>query len=356
LKIPPGLNQEKLELKRLLKEDVEEVSTANVPLYTLQMSLDESLEDLRQKLETRVKEIEELRSESQALCAEMEETPRTLVSDPLPSEKELQCFREYLDQIRDEQYNRFGKILELRDRIKSIMQKLELSSVSEYDKNLLSSTELKPTKLNIEKLEQLHDNFVDTFDRMEYEMKEMKKRLAQLWKYLDVTQSQQHKFDKYSETSQTNYDKMMAEVQRCEQIKRENIKIFIERVRLEIEEYWDKCLKSDAERMRFPSYTTNVFNEDVLELHEDELRDLKVFYENNESIFKLIKERNDLWSQLEILQNKEQDPKRYNNRGGQLLKEEKERKMLTLKLPKVEEKLIQMAFIYCFWCSSSRRH
>lgn len=39
---------------------------------------------------------------------------------------------------------------------------------------------------------------------------------------------------------------------------------------------------------------------------------------------------------------KESEPGRYNNRGGQLLKEEKERKMISTKLPKIEDQLRQL--------------
>jgi Ase1/PRC1/MAP65 family protein len=119
------------------------------------------------------------------------------------------------------------------------------------------------------------------------------------------------------------------EVKRCEQIKKENIRNFIEKVCVEIEEYWDKFLKSDAERLRFPSYTVNTFNEDILELHEDESRDLKVFYENNEAIFTITQEGQELWNQKENLQNKESDKNRYNDRG------DKERKMIAMKLPQI---------------------
>ena len=144
----------------------------------------------------------------------------------------------------------------------------------------------------------------------------------------------------YTDHNQTTYLKLLAEVQQCEQ--KENIKKLIEKVRDEIKSCWDMCLKSDADRLRFQSYTANVFNEDVLKLHEDESHDLKSFYKNNEAIFNIIRERQDLWNQMESLQNKESDPKRYNNRGGQLLKEEKERKMVGMKMPKIEAKLIEM--------------
>lgn len=254
----------------------------------------------------------------------------------------MQQFREYLDALKDERYNRYGEIMQLRTGIKQLMEKLEVTSIGQYQDNLINDTEIKPTCSNIANLKEMNDELVDQYEKMKFQIEDMRKRLAQLWKYLDIPEKQQHKFQKYTEVNQTTYNKLIHEVQRCEKIKKDNIKVFIEKVRVEIEEYWDKCLKSDAERMRFPSYTASTFNEDVLELHEDELRDLKMFYENHEPLFHMIQERQDLWNQMESLQNKEQDPKRYNNRGGQLLKEEKERKMITMKLPKIEAKLIEM--------------
>jgi Ase1/PRC1/MAP65 family protein len=273
---------------------------------------------------------------------ELEEASRPLVSDPLPSEEEMQEFREYLETLKDEKYNRFGRILQLRDDVKQVMESLGITSLSEYDDQLVNNNNMKPTRKNIEKLEHLYGIFMTQFEKMKFQIGDMRKRLAQLWKYLDVSDGHVKKYSKCTEVTQQTYDILLSEVQRCDQIKKENMKNFIEKVRVEIEEYWDKCLKSKAERLRFPSYSVNTFNEDVLELHEDELRDLKNFYENNQPIFETIQERQELWSQMELLQNKESDPKRYNNRGGQLLKEEKERKMIALKLPKIEKKLVEM--------------
>lgn len=354
-----GLLREKQDLKRLLKEDAEEV-TQGVPLHTLQVNIDESLKNLREKLLKRHEEIEVLLSEQKDLCTsklnyyrrklfliqtlvlDLEEPERPLESDPLPSEQEMQDFREYLYQLNTELHTRFDRISEMRSEIRELMEKLELTTLNERDNNLLNSVDIKPTLLSIEKLEQLKDVLVSQYDKMKHQIEDMQKRLAQLWKYLEIPDSHQRRFAKYTEITLTNYDKLIAEVQRCDQIKKENIRNFIEKVREEIEVYWEKCLKSNAERLRFPSFTANTFNEDVLELHEDELRDLKSFYEDNEEIFNMIKDRQDLWNQMELLVNKEADPKRYNNRGGQLLKEEKERKMISMKLPKIEAKLIEM--------------
>lgn len=67
-KIFQGLNREKLDLKRLLKEDANDVLTSNVPLHTLQMNIDESLKMLREKLRCRREEIEALLQEQELLC------------------------------------------------------------------------------------------------------------------------------------------------------------------------------------------------------------------------------------------------------------------------------------------------
>lgn len=62
-----GLLREKQDLKRLLKEDAHEV-TKNVPLHTLQMNIDESLKELREKLKARHEEIQVLLSEQEEIC------------------------------------------------------------------------------------------------------------------------------------------------------------------------------------------------------------------------------------------------------------------------------------------------
>lgn len=62
-------------------------------------------------------------------------------------------------------------------------------------------------------------------------------------------------------------------------------------------------------------------------------------------IFKLLEKRQELWERkikLEDCQGKD----RFKNRGGQLLKEEKERNVVTRNLSKVEEELIDLLIVY----------
>lgn len=60
-------------------------------------------------------------------------------------------------------------------------------------------------------------------------------------------------------------------------------------------------------------------------------------------IFELFIARNQWWDKKRALDAKQNDPNRYNNRGGQLLKEEKERKQTDIEIPKIEKKIKTLA-------------
>lgn len=60
----------------------------------------------------------------------------------------------------------------------------------------------------------------------------------------------------------------------------------------------------------------------------------------------MLSKRQTLWEKLNALESKSNDANRYNNRGGKLLQEEKERKKIASQLPKVEEELLLLAKEY----------
>lgn len=57
-------------------------------------------------------------------------------------------------------------------------------------------------------------------------------------------------------------------------------------------------------------------------------------------------ERNAWWERKKALDAKQNEPNRFNNRGGQLLKEEKERKLADSKIPKIEKEIAALADKY----------
>lgn len=68
-----------------------------------------------------------------------------------------------------------------------------------------------------------------------------------------------------------------------------------------------------------------------------------VFHNNIRNIFELFIGRNQWWEKKKALEAKQNEPNRYNNRGGQLLKEEKERKQTDIEIPKIEKRIKALA-------------
>jgi Ase1/PRC1/MAP65 family protein len=108
----------------------------------------------------------------------------------------------------------------------------------------------------------------------------------------------------------------------------QNLEKFTLRMRDELLDLWEKCHVSEEERATFAPMRSLDFTEELLERHEAEVRRYETFLEENREIFDLLSRRAELWDRMTQLEVAATDSNRLNNRGGQLLKEEKERKQI----------------------------
>ncbi|XP_052871397.1 protein regulator of cytokinesis 1-like [Anopheles cruzii] len=336
------LKQEAYDLQRLLNEPAEQLipEEIGVPLLTLQTQLDCSLELMRLKLRERHEAIDDYLLEAETLCEELGEVPKELSKDPLPTEEQLVAYRSYLNELIAEKQSRFEEIASLRRETKAWMADLEIIPQTESEKRLLNARKFPPTNANLAGLRLLHEEMAAQYAELRRLIDEKQKQLERLWECLETDLATVHKFQKLTAYTQTTFDKLFAEHDRCETLRRQNMKAVVERIRQEIIVWWERCLKSTDERARFTTFKADIYNEDTLTLHEMELADLKEYYQANEAIFQMVEERQSMWNRMLALENKSNDPGRYNNRGGKLLEEERERRRISSLLPKVEAKLI----------------
>ncbi|XP_049293352.1 protein regulator of cytokinesis 1-like [Anopheles funestus] len=337
------LKQESQNLQRLLGEQHPCLPAGSEakPLLQQHAALDASLEQMRRKLNERHEIINEYLLEMETLCEELTEEPQTLSKDPLPTAHELTEFRSYLDHLMAEKLRRLDEITDLRRETKKLMSCLETISLSDEHQRLLNARKFPPTRENMHRLRMLHEETVAQYESLKQHIDDVRRKLERLWRCLETDPAVVKKFEKLTSYTQTTFDKLFAEHDRCETLRRENIKTFIERTRYEITEWWERCMKSIDERARFSTFYMEEFNEDTLKIHELELENLKTFYNENEAIFQMVHQRQEMWDRMLALENKSNDPTRYNNRGGKLLEEEKERRRISCQLPKIEAKLLE---------------
>nr|XP_017002379.2 LOW QUALITY PROTEIN: protein regulator of cytokinesis 1 [Drosophila takahashii] len=343
-----ALRAEATDLTRLLHEPVELGERPDdMPLVIYQLKLDKSIEHLREELASRRAEICELLLQQEQLCEELGELPQPLLADPLPLPEEMDAFRQRLEQLGSQRKLRLLEMDALRQSIKQDMKLLECLPQTEAEERLLNQVDHCLTPEAFQRLRHMQQSFADQVKELRERIDEMRDKIGVLWERLQETDEYAKRRVRESTSyTQRTYDILREELQRCQALRRQNLKTFIEQLRLEIKEWWDLTLKSQQERKRFSNYYNDWYNEDLLELHELELDDLKTFYNRNKDIFDLYESRAELWARMEALEAKASEPNRFNNRGGQLLKEEKERKAITSKLPKIEQQITELVQAY----------
>ncbi|XP_033246479.1 protein regulator of cytokinesis 1-like, partial [Drosophila miranda] len=342
-----ALRAEASDLTRLLHETVDIGQRPDdVPLIIWQLKLDKSIEHLREELSKRRAEIGELLLQQEQLCEELGALPLPLLADPLPLPDEMDGFRDHLDNLRSQRAVRQTELDQLRKAIKHDMKMLELMPQTDAEDRLLNDLSHNLTPETLERLRQMRNSYAEQIQELRSKIHDMREKIYVLWDRLQETdESAMRRVRECTENTQRTYDILHSELQRCQALRSQNLKTFIEQLRVEISKWWDLTLKSQQERKRFSNYYNKYYNEDLLELHELELDDLKSFYTCNKEIFDLYESRAELWSRMQALEAKANVPNRFKNRGGQLLKEEKERKAIS-KLPKIEQQITELVHAY----------
>lgn len=131
----------------------------------------------------------------------------------------------------------------------------------------------------------LHEQLSDLQHKREEikrESNQMIEKLDLLWDFLEVPAAVRTNFRNMAETCKpSSVELIKDELKRCKQIRQENIKLFVDKLRIQIIAQWDKVYKSEEERKRFKYMECSVYTDDLLDLHELELNNCKQYYEDN---------------------------------------------------------------------------
>uniref|UniRef100_K7FZ29 Protein regulator of cytokinesis 1 n=1 Tax=Pelodiscus sinensis TaxID=13735 RepID=K7FZ29_PELSI len=131
------------------------------------------------------------------------------------------------------------------------------------------------------------------------------------------------------------WGRLQAGVGGLEELKLQNMKRVMAAIRAELAAYWDMCFYGPEQRRAFAPYCEEDCTEALLQLHEAEVGRVKRYYEMHKELFEAVQKWEENWRLFLELERKATDPSRFANRGGNLLREEKQRAKLQKTLPKV---------------------
>ncbi|CAH1966573.1 unnamed protein product [Acanthoscelides obtectus] len=304
------------------------------------LQLEKQLKDYEQMYNTRIEEINTLREKQLDLCKSLGIEPKIIKESPLPSAAEIAELKVYLEDLENERFTRQEKFVQSKETILKIVEELNYKPSSKFEHQIILGGDFCDfcvTVNNMKKLEHLHEQLAVQLINVKEEIAESWTKLKEMWDMLDIELLEQHKFkEAHQGNSLDVLEALRVEIGRCNELKKANIEKFITLLRQQIQEMWQKCHVTEEEgTSQFHFFDTNHYTETALELFEKELQKWKDYFEENKEIIQLLNRHSKLWSKFMGLQ-EHADAGRLKNRGGQLLKEERERNQLTKSIPKVE--------------------
>ncbi|XP_017767918.1 PREDICTED: protein regulator of cytokinesis 1-like isoform X2 [Nicrophorus vespilloides] len=314
----------------------------NLGLYNDKQALEDQVKELKDKVDLRMKEINELIRREVEVCKSLGRKAVKISDCPLPSSESIEKYTLKIEALENEKYLRDEKFTTLKQEIQQLALELQFKPSIEFERQILSANDVDfiVSDVNMKMLEDFHISMVNQVETVKAEVCALREKIKSLWEILDEDLQDCDVFlRRYPGNTLDTLEGLKLEVKRCEDLKKANIEVFIKKMRAEIIDLWNKCCLTEEERTYFDSFYDDLFTEDLLTLHDIEICKLKKEYENNKELYEMLQLREDLWSKLLELEERANAPNRYKNRGGQLLKEEKERNTLSKRIPKIEEKL-----------------
>ncbi|KAK7729404.1 Microtubule bundling protein [Cytospora paraplurivora] len=195
----------------------------------------------------------------------------------------------------------------------------------------------------------------DRRDKLDAEKKSREKRLHDLkeavetlWEKLGVDEQGRKAFlnaNRGCGIRQIN--EFEDELARLNELKRQNLHLFVEDARCKLQELWDALYFSEDEMLDFTPAFSDVYSDALLEAHEHEITRLQTLREQRAPTLALVDRHRALIAERDELAASSQDASRLMMKGqkgekrdpGKLLREERMRKRIAKELPRVTSEL-----------------
>ncbi|KAJ7319024.1 microtubule associated protein-domain-containing protein [Mycena albidolilacea] len=209
----------------------------------------------------------------------------------------------------------------------------------------LPRLEVEPTHALITWAMDLRASLEDTKRRRETHIQAMYDQLEGLWKRLGVSEAD---MDAFVEAHRGSTEDMVGEyeeeLERMLELKRERMGAFVGSAREEVEKLWDDLMVGEEERGQWLPFFDDEHTEELLTIHEAEIKRLKEEKRMKAPLLAAIKRYFDICEEEKELAAAASDQTRLLGRGsrdpGRLLREEKMRKRVSKEKPRLEQDLL----------------
>ncbi|KAF9451602.1 hypothetical protein P691DRAFT_699098 [Macrolepiota fuliginosa MF-IS2] len=191
----------------------------------------------------------------------------------------------------------------------------------------------------------LQGSLEDLKRRREAHIQGMYDQLEGLWRRLGVGEADMDAFvENHRGSTEDTVREYEEELERMLELKRDRMGTFIESARQEIVKLWDDLMVGGDERADFAPFVDDENTEELLTIHEDEVRRLKEERRLKAPLLASVRKYFDICEEEKELALAAADQTRLLGRGprdpGRLLREEKMRKRVSKEKPRLEQDLL----------------
>uniref|UniRef100_A0A8C2BNN7 Protein regulator of cytokinesis 1a n=1 Tax=Cyprinus carpio TaxID=7962 RepID=A0A8C2BNN7_CYPCA len=271
----------------------------------------------------RQSELKSLIQQDQDLCDILCDDLFPIHPERVPSQQQLQNYRQHINARNQQKERRHAEFVEMKRQITVLMEDLEQHPDTSFEKDAVCEDEdaFCLSVENLSSLKVLLHQLESRKAESEALCVSIRGRIAELCEMLQVPEEEREGESLMQNTytsTKSRLNALQAELQRLEELKKKNIERVIHTIRSEIVKFWEKCYYSPEQRQAFTPYHSGMLTASFLA-------------KSQFAYFRVQK--------VPTVLKKATDPSRFNNRGGNLLKEEKQRVDLQKSLPKLEKSL-----------------
>uniref|UniRef100_A0A2I2ZGQ3 Protein regulator of cytokinesis 1 n=1 Tax=Gorilla gorilla gorilla TaxID=9595 RepID=A0A2I2ZGQ3_GORGO len=311
-------------------------------ILQLEKDLRTQVELMRKQKKERKQELKLLQEQDQELCEILCMPHYDIDSASVPSLEELNQFRQHVTTLRETKASRREEFVSIKRQIILCMEELDHTPDTSFERDVVCEDEdaFCLSLENIATLQKLLRQLEMQKSQNEAVCEGLRTQIRELWDRLQIPEEEREAVATIMSGSKAKVRKaLQLEVDRLEELKMQNMKKVIEAIRVELVQYWDQCFYSQEQRQAFAPFCAEDYTESLLQLHDAEIVRLKNYYEVHKELFEGVQKWEETWRLFLEFERKASDPNRFTNRGGNLLKEEKQRAKLQKMLPKLEEEL-----------------
>lgn len=201
---------------------------------------------------------------------------------------------------------------------------------------------------DLDRLRSRRDKLLDEKKGREKRLSDLKKNIEALWDRLGIEEPDRKAFLAANRgCGLRTINEFEDELARLNELKRQNLHLFVEDARVRLQELWDALYFSEEEMLDFTPAFSDVYSDALLSAHEAEIERLTTLKEQRAPTLAAVEKYKSLIADREALAASASDasrlllkPQKGEKRDpGKLLREEKMRKRIAKELPKVTAEL-----------------